>query len=113
MNELRAFRKANNLTQDELSEYLHMTSSHISMVENGKARLQREKYALLINNDRGWDTSMLKQEEEIYEDNQPADKNYMELRALRKEAALLREQMEELRKEKERYWQLIQTLTSK
>lgn len=59
MIDLRAFRKANNLTQDTLGEYLGMKKSFISKIENGKEKLPKDKFQKLIGNDRGWDTSML------------------------------------------------------
>ena len=61
MEIIRAFRKANSLTQDELGEYLGMKKSFISKIENGKEKLPMQKFQKLINNDRGWDVSMLAQ----------------------------------------------------
>lgn len=59
-SDLKAFRKANNLTQDKLGEYLGIKKSFISQVESGKCPLPQEKFNKLFNNPYGWDVSMLK-----------------------------------------------------
>lgn len=57
--DLKAFRKANNLTQTEVGDYLGVQKAFISAVENGKSKLPREKYTLLLQNTNGWNVSML------------------------------------------------------
>jgi transcriptional regulator with XRE-family HTH domain len=57
--DLKAFRKANNLTQTKLGEYLGINKSFISTIESGKDPMPKEKLSKLINNPYGWDTSML------------------------------------------------------
>lgn len=47
---LRLFRKANNLTQDAVAEYLGVTKGFISQVENGKAPLPEDKLKKLLDN---------------------------------------------------------------
>lgn len=64
MTELKTFRKINNLTQSEVGDYLGIKKAFISSIENGKAGLPKDKFTKLINNDRGWDTSMLPQPKE-------------------------------------------------
>lgn len=59
--DLKAFRKANNLTQTEVGDYLGVQKAFISAVENGKSKLPKEKYALLLQNRNGWNVSMLTQ----------------------------------------------------
>ena len=59
MNELREFRKANHLTQLQLGEYLGIGKSFVSSIETGKASIPDEKFTKLLQNDQGWDTSML------------------------------------------------------
>lgn len=59
--DLKAFRKANNLTQTEVGDYLGVQKAFISAVENGKSKLPREKYTLLLQNPNNWDVSMLTQ----------------------------------------------------
>ena len=59
MEELRNFRKINHLTQDQLGDYLGIKKSFISRVENGQVALPSEKFKKLLNNDMGWDVSVL------------------------------------------------------
>lgn len=61
--DLKAFRRINKLTQLEVAEYFGVQKAFISAVENGRSKLPREKYALLLQNPYGWDTSMLTQSE--------------------------------------------------
>ena len=57
--DLKAFRKANNLTQDKLGEYLGIKKSFVSTIESGKDPMPKDKLSKLLNNPFGWDTSML------------------------------------------------------
>lgn len=57
--DLKQFRQCNKLTQTELGEYLGIKKSFVSLVENGKVKLSEEKFNKLLNNTKGWDTSML------------------------------------------------------
>lgn len=57
--DLKAFRKANNLTQSELGEYLGVQKSFISTIESGKDPMPKAKLSKLLENNRGWDTTML------------------------------------------------------
>lgn len=59
--DLKAFRKANNLTQDKLGDYLGIKKSFISQVESDKVPLPHDKFIKLLNNPYGWDISMLTQ----------------------------------------------------
>ena len=58
-SDLKAFRKANGLTQTVLGEYLGINKSFISTIESGKDPMPKDKLTKLIHNSRGWDTSML------------------------------------------------------
>lgn len=62
METLKKFRKANSITQSELGDYLGIKKSFISSIENRRAKLPEDKFTKLLNNDRGWDISMLSQE---------------------------------------------------
>lgn len=62
-SDLKAFRKANNLTQEKLGEYLGIKKSFISTIESGKDPMPKDKLTKLLNNPYGWDTSMLVQPE--------------------------------------------------
>lgn len=57
--DLKAFRKANGLTQTQLGEFLGINKSFISTIESGKDPMPKEKLSKLIANSRGWDTTML------------------------------------------------------
>lgn len=72
MADLKLFRKQNNLTQDELGEYLGIKKSFISRIENGFHKLPHEKLSKLLNNNLGWDVSSLlasNENEEVYSTN--------------------------------------------
>ena len=57
--DLKAFRKANNLTQDQLGEYLGIKKSFVSQMESGKCPVPSDKFNKLLDNPFGWDVSML------------------------------------------------------
>lgn len=59
MKELVEFRRLNHLTQDQLGDFLGIKKSFISRVENGQVALPSEKFKKLLNNDMGWDVSVL------------------------------------------------------
>ena len=69
MADLKLFRKQNNLTQDELGEYLGIKKSFISRIENGFHKLPQEKLSKLLENNLGWNVSALltsNESEEVY-----------------------------------------------
>lgn len=69
MADLKQFRKQNNLTQDELGEYLGIKKSFISRIENGFHKLPHEKLSKLLENNLGWNVSALltsNDSEELY-----------------------------------------------
>ena len=69
MADLKLFRKQNNLTQDELGEYLGIKKSFISRIENGFHKLPQEKLSKLLENNLGWNVSALltsNENEEVY-----------------------------------------------
>lgn len=65
--DVKAFRKANNLTQTELGDYLECSKAFISAIEKGLRPLPKEMLSKLINNALDWDTSMLSQPSERQE----------------------------------------------
>lgn len=133
MIDLRTFRKVNGLTQDELGQFLGMKKSFISKIEHGKDKFPNSKFQKLMNNDQGWDVSMLKAptDQFVQGDNNMvagdsihqnggkgnigkiAGDNTGELLALRKENELLRQQVEDLKTQNEKYWAMIEKLTTK
>ncbi len=56
---IKVFRAVNRLTQSELGDYLGVTKSFVSRVESGKENFGPEKMERLLNNDMGWDVTML------------------------------------------------------
>lgn len=62
--DIKAFRKANNLTQSQLGDYLGFDKGFISAIEHGKSKFPKAKLTLLLNNPHNWDTSMLVEPEE-------------------------------------------------
>lgn len=63
--DLKAFRKANNLTQEQLGDYLGIKKSFISTIESGKDPMPKVKLSKLLSNPFGWDTSMLTLQEAL------------------------------------------------
>lgn len=59
MIDLKAFRKANHLTQIDLAEYLGVGQGFISQIEKGDRPLPKEYISRLSANPHDWDTSML------------------------------------------------------
>lgn len=64
MIDLKTFRRVNKLIQKDLSEYLGVSREFISMVETGKTTLPYDHLRKLLDNDCGWDTSMLARKED-------------------------------------------------
>lgn len=56
---MKAFRVANELSQKEVAEFLHVSIAFISAVERGQAKLPAEKLAQLLDNDQEWETAPL------------------------------------------------------
>lgn len=71
--DLKAFRKANNLTQDKLGDYLGIKKSFVSTIESGKDPMPKDKLTKLLNNPHGWDISMLTQSEVAIEEKAVSD----------------------------------------
>ena len=59
--DLKAFRKTNNLTQEQVGDYLGIKKSFISQIESGKCSMPPEKFNKLLRNPYGWDVSALKE----------------------------------------------------
>ncbi len=121
MIDLRGFRKANNLTQEELGEFLDMKKSFISKVENGKEKLPEAKFQKLIANERGWNIDALLTELPThFGDNIQVNGgrgnigksigDAAELLALRRENELLRTQVDDLKAQNEKYWAALMDL---
>ena len=126
MIDLKNFRKRNELTQDQLGEFLNIKKSFLSRIENGYAKLPKEQLTKLLNNPNGWDTSMLVAEDtsiirgDHIEQNggrgnigKIAGDSAAEMAALRKENELLRQQLEDAKAQNEKCWAMIERLTTK
>ena len=123
MFDLKAFRKINNLLQKDLADYLSVSREFISMAESGKTQLPYQHLRKLLENDRGWDVSMLAARDYVAGDHIEQNggrgnigkiaSDVSEVSALRKEIEMLRAQVEELKAEKAAYWEMIKQLTAK
>ena len=58
MTDIKAFRRKNNLTQKELANYLGIGNVFICLIETGKSKLPARLLEKILDNDKGWDTSM-------------------------------------------------------
>ena len=122
MVDLRGFRKANGLTQEELGKFLDMKKSFISKVENGKEKLPEVKFQKLIANEKGWNIDALLTELPTHlGDNiqvngghgnigKSIGESSAELLALRRENELLRKQVDDLKAQNEKYWAALMDL---
>jgi transcriptional regulator with XRE-family HTH domain len=57
--DIKAFRKANNLTQSALGSYLGIDKCLISAIEHGKSKLPKAKLGMIVHNPHNWDITML------------------------------------------------------
>lgn len=122
MIDLKGFRKANSLSQNDVAEYLGVSRSFIGQVEAGFSKLPESKINKLIANNNGWDVTCLSigdvNGDHIH---QNGGKNNIgkviydnsETATLKRENELLRQQVAELREQNERYWNMIEKLTEK
>lgn len=72
MIDLKAFRKANKISQVELAEYLSVGQSFISQVEKGTRPLPKE-YISKLSANPNWNVSMLTQPENPMTNEPKAD----------------------------------------
>lgn len=119
MIDLKAFRKANGLTQADVAQYLSVSAPFITRVETGANKLPEDKLQKLINNDMGWDTTSLfiTGGDHIH---QTGGKNNIgkitydnENASLKKEIEMLRRQIEDLMRTNKEYWDMIKELMKK
>ena len=102
---LKAFRKANKIKQEVLADYLGVSRGYISIVETTDNKLSDEKVAMLLANDKSWDTSMLIQSETSPNISVNASGNGMASVSIKKtsvsvhENIVLQGQVEKLKKE--------------
>ena len=58
--DVKKFRRDNSLGQGELARYLGVGQSFISQIEHGSKKMPQEYLQKLLTNDRGWDTTALR-----------------------------------------------------
>ena len=56
---IKGFLKANGLRQVDLAKYLGISDSAVSVMSQEKSNPSGENLNKILNNDQGWDTSML------------------------------------------------------
>lgn len=59
MIDLKAFRRANCITQNDLALFLGVGQGFISQIEKGDRKLPSEYIGKLLANTNGWDTTIL------------------------------------------------------
>ena len=90
--DVRAFLKANGLKQRELARFLDVTEAAISNVVKGKACFSDENLIKILNNQLGWDTSMLRDSDQP---ENPAEAPGTERASLSSAEMLLRDMLTE------------------
>lgn len=99
MIDLKAFRKANDLTQQDLAKILGVSRSFVAQVESGHSKMPDVYVDTLIKSE--YDTSALF--------NDDCSSSIAELQA---KVNILTAQLAEARAERDRCWELIKTLTN-
>lgn len=117
MIELKHFRQVNDLTQEQLGNYLGISKGFVSRIEHDKEKLPFNKLRKLMENSNGWDTSMIPRD--IYGDiflqtNEKGANNMYGDSALKAENDRLRAEVEALKREleqvsadKKKYWDVL------
>lgn len=65
MIDFKGFMDANGLNQKDLASFFGVSKSYISQVVNGKAVLAPQKLSKLMENEMGWDLSMIDPSENV------------------------------------------------
>lgn len=110
MTRIKHFIDYNNITQAALAGFLGITPASVSKMVNGHTNPSEENMRKILENDRGWVTTML-----VHGDKEAKTDYGPEflITALRKEVGELREQNKELKAEKERLWAMLEKLAAK
>ncbi len=122
---LKAFRKANKLTQANLAEIIGISRSFISLIESGVSKLP-DKYLQTLLTLKEFDTSMLKANTPLTNISARAsgnssarvsigntrndDRITVELAIAKSEIESLRSQLSEEKQRSAQYWEMIQKL---
>lgn len=59
MFDIRTFREVNSIRQKDLADFLGVSVTFISNMENGLSKIPGEKLGKILDNDKGWDTTCL------------------------------------------------------
>lgn len=127
MADIRKFRQVNGIRQEELANYLGISRSFISLVETARSKMPSEYIAKLINNDMGWDTSCLHEDESTNisasatnnstarvsisrGSNNSVSGHVIEVAMLKAEIESLKIQLSEEKQRSAQYWEMIQKL---
>lgn len=92
MIDLKAFRKANHLTQVELADFFGVGQGFISQMEKGDRPIPSDYISKLFANPNNWDTSMLRDSDQP---ENPAEAPGTERAALSSAEMLLRDMLTE------------------
>ena len=117
-NQLKAFRTANHLTQQQVADYLGggVQKSFLSQIEHGDRKLPHMHLARLISNPYGWDASMLMGNVTANANNHSSASvsiGSAEVDNMRKEIERLKALLEEEKTRSAQYWEMIQKLLAR
>lgn len=106
--DLKGFRECNNLLQKTIADYLGVTRAYLSQVENNKCELSHQKVRALLENDRGWDISMLVKDRSVKQEIGDNSSNNTQIIGTDNQSLLDKISMlEKLLEEKERTIQIL------
>lgn len=112
--DLKRFRKANKISQQELAEYLGVGQGYISQMERGDRPVPDKTIEKILAN-QNWTYVEIDTFENHGVMNIPGGEIDSDpvVAALKKEIEMLNAQIESLQATNEKYWEMIQRLTSK
>lgn len=122
MSPIQEFIDVNGIKQKELAAFLGIGEPSVSKMAKGFSKPSKENLYKLLNNNRGWDVSMLRETPSISANASHNSKASVSIRPsredgaaeitfLKRELELLREQLTEEKKRSAQYWDMIQRLT--
>lgn len=107
MTPISQFLRDNGLKQVQLARYLGITEASVSKLANGISRPSQQTLNKILGNDQGWNTAALSQPQPRR--SRREDDAYVS--QLLREIDRLREENQELRREKSEYWEVIKMLS--